>query len=83
VAVLQKQIKWIEEHYHYSHRGRGNTTGNSNNDGVIIEQLKQELTDLLGEDAKADKLTSLPLYSCGLLARNLYVYSKYYDRIYI
>jgi hypothetical protein len=47
ITVLQKQIKWIEEHYHYPHRGRGNTTGNSNNDSIVVKQLKQELGDLL------------------------------------
>jgi len=54
IAVLQKQIKWIIEHYrgHYfrRHRGNGNTTSN-NNDGVVVKQLKQELAELLEEDA--------------------------------
>jgi hypothetical protein len=56
VAVLQKRIKWIEN---YSH------DNNSNNKNDVI-QLKQELADLLEEDAKADKLRSLPLYSCRI-----------------
>jgi hypothetical protein len=70
LAVLQKEIKWIEEHYegHYlcRHRGNGNTTSNNNNDNVVVKQLKQELAALLEEDAKADKLRSLPLYSCRI-----------------
>jgi hypothetical protein len=31
-----------------------------------LKALKQELADLLEEDAKADKLRSLPLYSCKI-----------------
>jgi hypothetical protein len=38
-----------------------------------IKVLKQELSDLLEEDAKADKLRSLHLYSCKILTGNLYV----------
>jgi hypothetical protein len=40
-----------------------------------VKALKQELAELLGEDAKADKLRSLPLYSSELLAGNLCVQS--------
>jgi hypothetical protein len=36
----------------------------SNNNDLI--QLKAELAGLLEEDAKADKLRSLPLYSCKI-----------------
>jgi hypothetical protein len=43
------------------HRGNGNSTSN-NNDNVVVKQLKQELTDLLWEDAKADKLRSIPTF---------------------
>jgi hypothetical protein len=42
IDALQKQIKWIEEHYHYLHRLYGNNN---------IMQLKQELAELL-EEAK-------------------------------
>jgi hypothetical protein len=35
IAVLQKQIKWIEEHYHYPHRPYGNIN-NSNKNKTII-----------------------------------------------
>jgi hypothetical protein len=38
-----------------------------------LQQLKQELAELLEEDAKYHKLRSLPLYSAGLLAADLYV----------
>jgi hypothetical protein len=31
-----------------------------------IKPLKEELADLLEEDVKADKLRSLPLYSCRI-----------------
>jgi hypothetical protein len=31
-----------------------------------LKALRQELADLLEEDAKADKLRSLPLYSCKI-----------------
>jgi hypothetical protein len=31
-----------------------------------LKQLKAELADLLEEDDKADKLRSLPLYSCRI-----------------
>jgi uncharacterized protein len=46
IAVLQKQIKWIEEHYHHysrRHHGNGNTNGNNNNndnDSAVVKQLK-------------------------------------------
>jgi hypothetical protein len=67
IVVLQRQIKWIKEHYQgrylCRHRGNGNIIGNSNDDGVVM-QLKQELAELLEEDATYDKLRSLPLYSC-------------------
>jgi len=36
---------------------------NSTND---IKALKQELADLLEEDAKDDKLRRLPLYNCRI-----------------
>jgi hypothetical protein len=64
IAVLQKQIKWIEEHYHghYPHRPYGDiNNGNNKDNNNNVKQLKQELTDLLEEDAKADKLRSLSL----------------------
>jgi hypothetical protein len=56
IAILQKRIKCIEN---YSH-------GNNSNKNDDVKQLKQELADLLEEDAKADKLRSLPLYSCRI-----------------
>ncbi len=50
IAVLQKQIKWIEEHYYqYPHRPYGNSNKDNNNN---VKQLKQELPDLLEEDNK-------------------------------
>jgi len=51
---LEKQIKWIEN---YSCRGNINRPSYVNE----VKALKQELADLLKEDAKADKLRSLPL----------------------
>ena len=42
IAILEKQIKWIEEHYQYRHRH--DNTSNNNDDGVFIKQLKQDDT---------------------------------------
>jgi hypothetical protein len=53
IDILEKRIKWLEG---YS-RGNKNRSSYNNN----LKQLKQELIDLLAEDAKADKLRSLPL----------------------
>jgi hypothetical protein len=57
IAVLQKQIKWIEQHYHglYTlrrHRGNGNIGNNINKDNNNVKELKAELAELLEEDAK-------------------------------
>jgi hypothetical protein len=49
IDALQKRVKWIENHSHGSAIAE-----------VKIKQLKQELAELLEEDAKADKLRSLP-----------------------
>ena len=57
IAVLERQIKWLENY------SRGNN-GKSYSD--VVKQLKQELAALLEEDAKADKLRNLPLYSCRI-----------------
>jgi hypothetical protein len=40
-----------------------------------IKQLKQELADLLEDDAKADELRRLPLYSCRITGFKSYVQS--------
>jgi hypothetical protein len=53
IDALQKRVKWIENHSH------GNAIAE-------VKQIKQELAELLEEDAKADKLRSLPLYSCKI-----------------
>jgi septal ring factor EnvC (AmiA/AmiB activator) len=61
IAVLQKQIKWIEEHYHqYPHRLYININNGNKDNNNNIKQLRQELADLIEEDAKADRLRSLP-----------------------
>jgi hypothetical protein len=52
IDALEKQIKWIEN---YSRRGNINRPCYINE----VKQLKQELAELLEEDAKADKLRSL------------------------
>jgi hypothetical protein len=96
IAVLQKRIKWLEN-YQYSnrhclhdhHRHSGNTITSNNYDGDggsdddigVVKQLKAELTDLLEEDAKADKLRSLPLYSCRITGFK-FVCSTCYDKVY-
>lgn len=46
------------------------------------KQLKQELSDLLEQDAKADKLRCLPLYSCRITGWK-FVCSKCYDKVYM
>jgi DNA-directed RNA polymerase subunit RPC12/RpoP len=56
IDSLEKQIKWIENY------SRGNN-GNKNNG---LQRLQAELAELLEEEAKADKLRSLPLYSCRI-----------------
>ena len=70
IDVLQKQIKWIENHSH------GNAIAEVN-----IKQIKQELAELLEEEAKADTLRRLPLYSCRITGFK-FVCSKYYDKVY-
>jgi DNA repair ATPase RecN len=72
IDALQKQIKWIEELH--PHRG------NNNNDN--IKELKQELAELLEEEAKADALRRLPLYSCRITGFR-FVCSKCYDTVYM
>jgi adenine-specific DNA methylase len=78
IAVLEKQIKWIEAHSH-SHHGNNNRSSDDDNDGSI-KQLKQELAELLAEEAKVDKLTSLPLYSCRITGFK-FVCSKCYHKV--
>jgi DNA repair exonuclease SbcCD ATPase subunit len=68
IAILQKTIKWIESYNH----------GNRSNE---VKELKAELAELLEEDAKADKLRSLPLYSCRITEFK-FVCSKCYDKVY-
>jgi hypothetical protein len=53
---------------------------NSNNNDEFI-QLKQELADLLEEEAKADALRRLHLYSCRITGFK-FVCSKCYDEAY-
>jgi hypothetical protein len=72
VVILQRRIKWMENY------SCGNNNGNSND----IKQLKQELAELLEEDAKADKLRSLPLYSCRITGWK-FVCLKCYEKIYV
>jgi hypothetical protein len=47
-----------------------------------MKQLKAELAELLEEDAKYDKLRSLPLYSCRITGWK-FVCSNCYDKIYL
>jgi hypothetical protein len=72
VTLLKHRIDWIESH------PRPRLKDSINNS---IKQLKQELAELLKEDAKADKLRSLPLYSCRMTGFK-FVCSKCYDRVY-
>jgi hypothetical protein len=68
IATIQRRIAWLENYPH----------GN-NNDSV--KQLKEELADLLEEDAKADKLRSLPLYSCRITGWKFVCFFKDYDKV--
>jgi hypothetical protein len=52
IAVLQKQIKWIEEHAHYH-------GGSNNKDGGNIKQLKQELGELLEDEKSGYRFRSI------------------------
>jgi hypothetical protein len=70
VVILQKRIKWLEDHHRYF--------ANAKSD--ILDALREELAELLEEDAKADKLRSLPLYSCKITGWK-FVCSKCYDRL--
>ena len=67
-AMLQSRIKWMENYYH----------GVNDND---LNALRQELTAPLEEDANADKLRCLPLYSCRITGWK-FVCSKFYYKIY-
>jgi hypothetical protein len=71
---LQKRIKWIEN---YS-RGNVNRPSYTNE----VKELKQELAELLEEDAKADKLRCLRLYSCRITGFR-FVCPKCYDKVYM
>ncbi|MFL6330360.1 MAG: hypothetical protein ACJ705_05035 [Nitrososphaeraceae archaeon] len=73
IAVLEKRIKWLENY----------SRGNINRHYYIndVKQLKAELAELLEEDAKADKLRCLPLYSCRITGWK-FVCSKCYDEVY-
>jgi adenine-specific DNA methylase len=75
IVVLEKQIKWIEAHSHHGNNNR------SSDDNGSIKQLKQELAELLTEEAKADKLRRLRLYSCRITGFR-FVCSKCYDKVY-
>jgi hypothetical protein len=71
ISVLQRRIKWIENY------SRGNNIIRSDE----VKALKQEIADLLEQDAKADKLRGLPLYSCRITDWK-FVCSKCYDKAY-
>ena len=68
IAVLQKRIKWMENY----------SRSNAND----LKDLKAELAALLEEDAKADRLRCLPLYSCRITGWK-FVCSKCYDKVYM
>jgi hypothetical protein len=54
IAILERRIKRIKN---YSYPRSDNNKYNK-----VVKQLKQELAALLEENAKADKLRSLPIY---------------------
>jgi hypothetical protein len=55
LAILQKRIKWLQGYHH------GNSAVGIADNNNSIKQLNQELAELSEEDAKTDKLRSLPL----------------------
>jgi hypothetical protein len=48
---------------------------------MLISELKAELAELLEEEAKADALRRLPLYSCRITGFK-FVCSRCYDKVY-
>jgi hypothetical protein len=78
ITILEKRINWLEN---YTRCSNNNRRRRSISD-YVVKQLKQELTELLEEDAKTDKLRSLPLYSCRITGWK-FVCSKCYDRLYM
>jgi hypothetical protein len=94
ISLLEHRIKWIEAHSSSTTTSRlGGLGWKNNKDSVVIinnnnrkrnsdlKQLKQELEDLLAEEAKRDKLRNLPLYSCRITGFK-FVCSKCYDKVY-
>ena len=77
ITILERRIRWLEN---YRHRRGGDNNSNNKNDNDL-KALKQELADLLEEEAKADKLRSLPLYSCRITGWK-FVCSKCYGKVY-
>ena len=73
IAVLDN---WLENYPRTSNYRPSSHTNN------VVKQLKQELAELLEEDAKADKLRSIPLYSCRITGWK-FVCSRCYDRDYM
>jgi hypothetical protein len=69
IDALQKRVKWIENH------SQGNAIAE-------VKQIKQELAELLEEEAKANALRRLPLYSYRITGWK-FVCSKCYDKVYM
>jgi hypothetical protein len=69
ITLLKHRIDWLQSH------PRLKDSINS------INQLKQELAELLEQEAKADKLRCLPLYSCRTTGWK-FICSKCYDMVY-
>jgi hypothetical protein len=76
VVILQRRIKWLEDHYYSQHLG-----ANTNGKNETIKAVREELADLLKADAAYDKLRGLPLYSCKI-TRYKYVCSTCYEKAY-
>ena len=79
IAVLRNRIRFLESQYH------GRQFGNVNERNQNLKLLKEELAELLKEDAEYDKLRGLPLYSTKTTewkfvcspAKNISMISKY------
>jgi hypothetical protein len=75
IRTLTARVNWIEKH------GRSPNISRRNFYDTQLNEAKQELDELLKENAKVDKLRDLPLYSTKLTGFK-FVCSACFDRTY-
>jgi hypothetical protein len=75
IDSLRYQIQWISQHPNYYHRS------NANRD-ELIRAVQAELTELEEEEAKADKLRDIPLYSSKITGFKFYC-GQCFDKLYM